>query len=103
MLIGESPLAFALTTDQLETFDRAQLLTLRSNARRLQADAGPRAAAAEALLPLIEAELIRRAPAASPAKKRVKKVVAAPAAEAEPSDPAPAAVKAPKARAKKTA
>lgn len=62
-------MASALTTDQLETFDRQQLLTLRSNARRLGADAGPRAAAAQALLPLIEAELSKRAPAVTAAAK----------------------------------
>lgn len=66
-------MAFALTTDRLETFDRQQLLTLRSNARRLQADAGPRADAAKALLPLIDAELSKRAPAATAAKGRPAK------------------------------
>jgi hypothetical protein len=85
-------LAFALTADRLEAFDRQQLLTLRSNARRLGADIGPRADEAKALLPLIDAELSKRAPAAAPAKPRAKTAAAA----------APAAVAA-KPRAKKKA
>lgn len=65
-------MAFALT-DRLSMFDRQQLLTLRSNARRLGADAGPRADEAKALLPLIEEELLKRGPAASQAKGRPKR------------------------------
>lgn len=65
-------MAFALI-DRLEAFDRQQLLNLRSNARRLEADAGPRADEARALLPMIEAELSRRAPAPSAAKGRPKR------------------------------
>jgi hypothetical protein len=66
-------LSFALTADRLPTLDRQELLTLRSNARRLEADAGPRADEAKALLPLIEEELSKRAPVAAPAKGRPKK------------------------------
>jgi hypothetical protein len=65
-------LSFALT-DRLPEFDRQQLLNLRSNARRMEADAGPRADEARALLPLIEAELSKRSPAAAPAKPRAKR------------------------------
>jgi hypothetical protein len=74
-------LAFVLT-DRLPLFDRQELLNLRSNARRLLADTGPRADEAKALLPLIEEELSKRAPAtvakrapaaASAAKPRAKK------------------------------
>ena len=61
-------------TDRLPTFDRQELLNLRSNARRLLADTGPRADEAKALLPLIEEELSKRTPAAaSTAKPRAKK------------------------------
>lgn len=69
MSLVEAPLAL---TDRLSTFDKQQLLTLRANARRLEADAGPRAAEAVALLPLIDAELSRRV-AAEPAKTRAKR------------------------------
>jgi hypothetical protein len=65
-------LSFVLT-DRLPSFDRQELLNLRSNARRLQADTGPRADQAKALLPLIEAELTKRGPATAakaPAKKK---------------------------------
>ena len=64
-------MAFVLS-DQLPTFDRQQLLNLRSNARRLQADAGPRGEEAKALLPLIEAELSKRPTTASLARSRRK-------------------------------
>lgn len=59
--------------DRLPSFDRQELLNLRSNCRRLEADAGPRADEAKALLPLVEEELSRRGPAASAAKARAKK------------------------------
>jgi hypothetical protein len=65
-------LAFVLT-DRLPMFDKQQLLNLRSNARRLQADTGPRADEAKALLPLIEEELQKRGPATAPAKGRPKR------------------------------
>ena len=84
-------MAFVLTADRLEAFDRAQLLTLRSNARRLEGDVGPRGEQAKALLPLIEEELSKRTPAAAAAKPRAKKpAVAAPAdadAAAAPAKP----------------
>lgn len=60
-------------SDRLPSFDRQQLLNLRSNARRLEADGGPRGEQAKALLPLIDAELSRRAPAAAPAKPRARR------------------------------
>ena len=63
-------MSFALT-DRLSMFDKQQLLTLRANARRLEADAGPKADEAKALLPLIEEELAKRAPP-SAAKTRAK-------------------------------
>jgi hypothetical protein len=59
-------------TERLSSFDKQQLLNLRSNARRLQSDTGPRADEARALLPLVEAEIASRSPAA-PAKARAKK------------------------------
>jgi hypothetical protein len=52
-------------TDRLPTLDREQLLNLRTNARRLQADTGKKAGEASALLPLIDAEIARRGPAAA--------------------------------------
>ena len=65
-------MSFVLT-DRLPTLDRQELLNLRSNARRLQTDTGPRADQAKALLPLIEEELVRRGPTQpgkAPAKKK---------------------------------
>jgi hypothetical protein len=53
--------------------DKNQLINLRSNARRLEADAGPKAAEAAALLPLIEQELAKRAPPPATPKPRVSK------------------------------
>ncbi len=62
-------------TDRLSSLDKDQLLNLRANARRLQADAGPKTDEAAALLPLIDAELAKRAAAvavkAAPKRKRV--------------------------------
>jgi hypothetical protein len=55
--------------DRLSSLDKQQLLNLRTNARRLTADAGPKADEAVALLPLIEAEIARRA-AEAPKKVR---------------------------------
>jgi hypothetical protein len=59
-------------TDRLPALDKQQLINLRTNARRLEAAAGDRAADAAALLPLIEAELSRRTPS-EPAKPRAKR------------------------------
>jgi hypothetical protein len=49
-------------TDRLPSLDRQELLTLRTNARRLQASAGKKADEAAALLPLIDAEIAKRGP-----------------------------------------
>jgi hypothetical protein len=57
-------LSFALA-DRLSMFDKQQLITLRSNARRLEGETGPRADEAKALLPLIEEELAKRVSAAA--------------------------------------
>ena len=86
-------MAFVLTADRLEAFDRAQLLTLRSNARRLEGDGGPRGEQAKALLPLIEEELSKRAPAAAAAKPRAKKPAVAASADAAAAPAKPRAKK----------
>jgi len=57
--------------DRLPTMAKEDLLSLRTNARRVQADAGPKADEASTLLPLIEAELSRRV-ADAPKKVRQK-------------------------------
>jgi hypothetical protein len=59
-------------TDRLSKLDKQQLLTLKANARRLEADAGARSNEATALIPLIDAELARRS-AAEPPKVRAKR------------------------------
>jgi hypothetical protein len=46
--------------DRLSTLDKQQLLNLKNNARRLQAEAGPKGEEAAAMLPLIEAEFAKR-------------------------------------------
>jgi hypothetical protein len=73
-------LAFVLT-DRLPMFDRQQLLNLRSNARRLQADEGPRGDEAKAMLPLIEEELSKRVPAPAKPRAPAKKKAAPPLME----------------------
>ena len=58
--------------ERLPSFDKQQLLTLKTNAMKVQADAGKKADEAGALLPLIEAELARRGAEAAE-KTRVKR------------------------------
>jgi hypothetical protein len=56
--------------ERLPDLDRSDLLTLQTNARRLHSEAGIRADAAGALLPLIEAELAKREPVVVPKARR---------------------------------
>ncbi len=84
-------MALALA-ERLSILDKTQLINLRTNALRLQADAGPKAEEAGALLPLIDAELsgrgvgeakaVRAKPKAAAKPKAGKKAKAA----APPSD-----------------
>jgi len=60
--------------ERLPSFDKQQLLTLKTNAMKVQADAGQKADEAGALLPLIDAELARRgAEAAEKTRAKRKK------------------------------
>lgn len=71
--------------DRLPSLEMDALQSLQVNARRLATEAGTRGKEAEALLPLIEAELSQRE-AAVPKKTRApskKKAAAAAAAEIE--------------------
>ena len=77
-------MALALN-DRLSTFDKQQLLNLKANALRLQADAGAHADKAAALLPLIEAELSRRS-GGETAKVRAKRPIIKPAATVPEQD-----------------
>jgi hypothetical protein len=60
-------------TDLLPTLDRQELLNLRTNARRLQANAGAKADEATALLPMIDAEIAKRGPAETPKVRSKRK------------------------------
>jgi hypothetical protein len=65
--------------------DKQELLSLRVNARRLEADTGPKAEAASALLPLIEEELARRvADAPKKVRQKPKAVAKAPKVDPDP-------------------
>ena len=73
-------------SDRLTALDKQQLLNLRTNARRLQDEGGPRGEEAKALLPLIEAELSQRTPPPSDTPKtRVKRKPAPKAAAVSPA------------------
>lgn len=98
----------ATMAEMLPVLDDKELVTLRSNAQRLEqsaTEAKQRTAAAE-LLPLIEAEIAdRKAKAPPPVRKtRAKKAEAAAEASAEPGEAEAKPARAPaKPRAKKAA
>ena len=79
-------------TDRLATLDKAQLLTLRQNAHRLETEAGTRGTEAMALLPLIDAELSKRSPSktAASSKAASSKAAKKPSSKTDPLAEAPA-------------
>jgi hypothetical protein len=58
--------------ERLPTLETDALRSLQVNARRLATEEGKRGQEAEALLPLIEAELSQREPAPKPPVKRTR-------------------------------